>query len=51
MIPDPIPVAFDGCLDASEDLIKEIRQSPEAFYVNVHNDAFRPGAVRGQLTK
>jgi len=40
-----------GCVDASADLIKRIRQTPENFYVNVHNAAFPNGAVRGQLAK
>lgn len=38
-----------GCVDADPELIKEIRQSPEAFYVNVHTSEHPPGAVRGQL--
>jgi hypothetical protein len=33
------------------DLIKAIRQNPEAYYVNVHNSDFPTGAVRGQLSK
>ena len=40
-----------GCVDASADLIKRIRQTPENFYVNVHNAEFPNGAVRGQLAK
>jgi|GEM_PF-1542741 len=40
-----------GTVSVSEALIKEIRQNPSAFYVNVHNAEFRPGAVRGQLSK
>jgi hypothetical protein len=41
-----------GCVEnVSEELIKEIRQNPENFYVNVHNAAFPNGAVRGQLSK
>jgi hypothetical protein len=41
-----------GCtsgLDA--DLLREILQSPEAFYVNVHNAPYPAGAVRGQLAE
>lgn len=40
-----------GCVDAAADLIKRIRQTPENFYVNVHNADFPNGAVRGQLGK
>ncbi|MDM7924352.1 MAG: CHRD domain-containing protein [Pyrinomonadaceae bacterium] len=40
-----------GCVDADAELIKRIRQSPELFYVNVHNAEFADGAVRGQLSK
>ena len=40
-----------GCVDATADLIKRIRQNPENFYVNIHNVEFPGGAVRGQLGK
>ncbi|HKX83673.1 MAG TPA: CHRD domain-containing protein [Pyrinomonadaceae bacterium] len=40
-----------GCVDASKELIMRLRQTPENFYVNVHNAAFPNGAVRGQLAK
>jgi hypothetical protein len=48
----PFPTAQgvgSACVPASRELIKEIRQNPEAFYVNVHTTAFRAGAIRGQL--
>lgn len=38
-----------GCVLADPELIKAIRQNPEAYYVNVHNVTFPGGAVRGQL--
>lgn len=40
-----------GTVPVREELIKEIRQNPSAFYINVHNNEFKPGAVRGQLSK
>ena len=41
----------DGCLEISEELRAELRANPSAFYVNVHNDAYPAGAVRGQLER
>jgi hypothetical protein len=43
---------FDGCTTGVDpELIKEIRQNPENFYVNLHNAPFPGGVIRGQLSK
>lgn len=38
-----------GCVAVDGDLLKEIMQHPENFYVNVHTTEYPGGAVRGQL--
>ena len=40
-----------NCVSVDQALIKEIRQNPSNYYVNVHNAEFKPGAIRGQLSK
>lgn len=40
---------WKGCATADKAVIKEIMDNPANFYVNVHNDEFKAGAVRGQL--
>lgn len=45
----PTGGSSQGCATISRDLAKALIQNPEAYYVNVHNADFRPGAVRGQL--
>ena len=37
------------CVPVEAALLNNIRQNPTGFYVNVHNDAYLDGAVRGQL--
>jgi hypothetical protein len=43
--------AAKGCTRADAAVIIAIMQDPANYYVNVHNDAFPKGAVRGQLSK
>jgi len=59
-IPGPIVVPLvpptdgssSGCVaDVDRDLMKDILMNPEAYYVNVHNADFPPGAIRGQLSR
>lgn len=49
----PTPNAMghaNGCVSVDKTLIQEMREHPEHFYVNIHNNEYPNGAVRGQLT-
>ena len=39
----------EGCVAVDPTLLAEIEANPSDYYVTVHNPAFPPGAVRGQL--
>jgi hypothetical protein len=47
----PTTGSSKDCVSATAELIKNIRQNPAGYYVNVHNQDFPDGAIRGQLTK
>lgn len=47
----PVNGMSSGVVRLSKEQIKEIRQNPEMYYVNVHNAQFPGGALRGQLSK
>ncbi len=43
------PGSSSRCTAISSSLADELRSNPQGFYVNVHNEAFPDGAVRGQI--
>ena len=41
--------ATERCTEISQELADAITADPTAYYVNVHNEPFPAGAIRGQL--
>ena len=46
-----LPPRISGCAKTTTAIAKDIARNPDDYYVNVHNEAFPTGALRGQLSK
>jgi hypothetical protein len=51
---ESLPVSGDpgssaGCTTLTRRLVRQIRENPRGFYVNVHTGDFQDGAIRGQM--
>jgi hypothetical protein len=48
-LPDTLRSAGGCATGVEKALLRRIKNNPRDFYVNIHNDEFPPGAIRGQL--
>jgi hypothetical protein len=50
-LPPTSATGGSGCVSADRELLVAILTHPDAYYFNVHNDEFKAGALRGQLSR
>jgi hypothetical protein len=48
--PPPEDRTSSGCTDVNPALLRKLLWKPERYYVDVHNEEFPRGAIRGQLS-
>ena len=40
-----------GCISVNNNLLEAIKENPQDYYINVHNNPYPNGAIRGQLSR
>ena len=45
----PTSGASGGCTETDPELVSDLQENPDEYYVNVHNEEYPNGAIRGQL--